>query len=91
MTNINRPNYYDLPPLPSSPQIIHITMYMPHCRASAIEYIWRAGNKPGTSAIDDLRKAIRHLEYEIERLTESAAPTKVVATLQRFTKEELHP
>ena len=63
-----RPNYYDLPPLPPSPQIIHITMHLQHCRGSAIEYIWRAGNKPTADAITDLKKAIQMLQFEVERL-----------------------
>lgn len=63
-----RPNYYDLPLLPASPQIIHITMHLPHCRASAVEYILRAGSKPNTPAVDDLRKAVQMLLFEIERM-----------------------
>lgn len=37
-----------------------------HRRASAVEYIMRAGDKATTDEIEDLRKAIRNIEMEIE-------------------------
>lgn len=36
--------------------------------AIAINYIWRAGKKPGASYQDDIQKAIDHLEFELERI-----------------------
>lgn len=35
---------------------------------TAMVYEWRAGRKEGVDAIDDLRKAITHLRFEIERI-----------------------
>lgn len=64
---INRPTHYDLLGIPGK-QIIDVTMHLPHCRAAAIEYIFRAGGKPGVPAETDIRKAIKMLEYELERL-----------------------
>lgn len=37
-----------------------------HRRASAVEYIMRAGDKDAGKEIEDLRKAIRNIEMEIE-------------------------
>lgn len=37
-----------------------------HRRASAVEYIMRAGDKDAAKEIEDLRKAIRNIEMEIE-------------------------
>ena len=36
---------------------------------NAIKYIVRAGRKGEATEVEDLRKAIRYLEFEIERLT----------------------
>lgn len=35
---------------------------------NAFAYIWRAGNKPNNPAVDDLKKAVWHLQHEIEIL-----------------------
>ena len=37
-----------------------------HRRASAVEYIMRAGDKDPAREVEDLRKAIRNLEMELE-------------------------
>ena len=39
-----------------------------HCKASALEYILRSGKKD--DEIEDLRKAINHLNMEIEHLNQ---------------------
>jgi hypothetical protein len=36
----------------------------------AINYIWRAGKKPGNSYESDIRKAIAHLQFEIDRINQ---------------------
>ncbi len=38
---------------------------------NAVKYICRAGKKPGTSTLDDLKKAAWYLNHEIERLLSS--------------------
>lgn len=42
--------------------------WFPGFVACAIKYLWRCGYKPDTDPIQDLRKAIEFIEYEIERL-----------------------
>ena len=36
---------------------------------SALKYISRAGRKDPSKTVEDLRKAIKNIEFEIERLT----------------------
>ena len=40
-----------------------------HNLANAVEYILRAGKKPGNSVEQELRKAIAHLEFELNFLS----------------------
>ncbi len=50
-------------------ECIEVTRHMNFCRGNAIKYIWRAGEKGGPDKeVEDLRKAIKYLEFEIERL-----------------------
>ncbi len=48
-------------------EIGHLTGDLPFNMASAINYCWRAGRKPGADVIDDLLKAVDHLLMEVER------------------------
>lgn len=34
----------------------------------AFSYLYRAGNKPGNSTAQDIKKAIQHLQFELEAL-----------------------
>ena len=43
-------------------------------RGSAIKYIARAGEKPGSDELEDLKKAAAFLQHEIERMTRERAP-----------------
>ncbi len=52
---------------PSGVECIDIVQHMNFCRGNAMKYIWRAGLKG--DEVEDLKKAIRYLEIEIERLT----------------------
>lgn len=54
---------------PSGVECIDITKHMNFCLGNAIKYIWRAELKHDT--IEDLRKAIVYLEFEIKRREES--------------------
>jgi hypothetical protein len=56
---------------PSGVECIQITEHMSYCVGNAIKYLWRAGLKG--DAIGDLRKALWHVEREIERLEGSDA------------------
>lgn len=50
-------------------ECIEVTQHFNFNRGNAIKYIWRAGFKE--NEIEDLKKAIQYLEFEINRLTES--------------------
>jgi hypothetical protein len=43
-----------------------VAEHFPFYLGNAIKYIWRSGKK--ADAVEDLRKAIRNIEYEIERI-----------------------
>lgn len=64
-SNIKNPEYY----LAAGPQFEPFKYIEAHNLGyhlgSVIKYISRAGKKPGNSKVDDLLKAIRHLEEEI--------------------------
>lgn len=47
-------------------ECIQVTQHFNFNRGNAIKYIWRAGNK--NNEIEDLKKAIQYLEFEIKRL-----------------------
>ena len=53
---------------PSGVECIKIARHFNFCLGNAFKYIWRAGIKT-TDPREDLRKAIRYLEEEIERWT----------------------
>jgi len=59
--------YYDHPTIPHL-QAIDVVQDFPYNIATAMVYLWRCGRKPGVDPIEDLRKAIQHLEFEIRRL-----------------------
>jgi hypothetical protein len=64
---VKHPNHYT--GHASGIECIEVTRHMNFCRGNAIKYIWRAGEKGGTDKeVEDLRKAIKYLEFEIERL-----------------------
>lgn len=39
-----------------------------YCRAAAIKYLFRAGNKPGQDAALDLQKALRMVQFALEEV-----------------------
>jgi hypothetical protein len=41
---------------------------MNFCLGNAMKYLWRAGKKPGSSAVVDLEKARWYIEREIQRV-----------------------
>ncbi len=57
-------NYYKLP---NGIEAKDVTGFFPGNLAIAINYVWRAGKKPGNSYQDDIQKAIDHLNFELER------------------------
>ena len=60
------PNYYVLP---NGIECKDVEGEFPTNKGKAIGYIWRSGKKPGVDEISDLKKAIDHLTFEIERLS----------------------
>jgi len=63
---------------PSGVECIDIVKHMNFCCGNAVKYIWRAGDKG--NYVQDLRKAINYLEYEIERYQNG--PGKSVQTTE---------
>lgn len=61
---VNQPNHYCKGGYELGP--ILYAWGLSHRRASAVEYIMRAGDKDASKEVEDLRKAIRNLEMEIE-------------------------
>ena len=64
--SVASPNYYvaDAPTL----EPMDLTMRLPHPLASAFEYVYRAGKKPGVSATTDLSKARVWLSRSVEMM-----------------------
>jgi hypothetical protein len=63
---INQPDYYNWHPTGIS--CIEISEHFPGNVAQAIQYIYRAGKKPGEPAQKDYSKAVWCLLREIERI-----------------------
>jgi hypothetical protein len=57
-------------------ECIQVTRWMNFCRGSAVKYLWRAGIKDKSKEIEDLRKAIEFIEFEIDRLEKLENYTK---------------
>ena len=63
---VNHPSHYTNHP--SGIECIQITEHMNFCLGNAIKYIWRAGLKDNTAAVEDLMKASWYIDREIMRL-----------------------
>jgi hypothetical protein len=68
------PDYYRIPRDAVQLWDAITALGLTHCHASALEYVYRAGRKPGVAKVHDLRKAVANLEYEIARLEEEPIP-----------------
>jgi hypothetical protein len=60
----DRPYYV----LPNGTQVKDVVAHLSYNIGVAAAYLFRAGRKPGNDIKDDLRKAIDHLNFELERL-----------------------
>lgn len=63
---VNHPKHYN-----RHPRGIECIEIVQHCEfgpGNAFKYLWRAGEKPGVAAVDDLRKAAWYIKHEMERL-----------------------
>jgi hypothetical protein len=61
---VNHPSHY-AETVPGM-ECIDVTKHFNFCRGNAIKYIWRAGHK--NDEIEDLKKAIKYIEFEISRI-----------------------
>ncbi|AXK86561.1 Protein of unknwon function [Nocardia farcinica] len=62
--------------------------HFPFFVGSAIKYLWRNGQKDGNPAVQDLRKAIRFIEFEIEKIEGRKVDTpQVDTTADTYTEE----
>jgi len=60
-----RPDYYGWHPYADSVAVMgEFNFFM----GNAIKYIWRAGRKDPEATVDDIRKAMQNLKFEIDRL-----------------------
>ncbi len=63
-SNVKHPNHYTWHP--TGVECKDITQEFNYNVGSAIAYLWRHERKNG---IEDLKKAVEHINFEIERLT----------------------
>lgn len=66
MTNIEHPSYYTEGKIETVDFIMDKQLNF--CKGNAIKYIVRAGKKHKKTEIEDLKKAIIYLNFEIKRL-----------------------
>lgn len=66
-----RPDYYD-PESEQEPVKVIRAWNLGFCLGNVLKYIARAGRKPGTSALGDLKKAATYLALEIEAIEKEA-------------------
>lgn len=64
---VKHPDHYNRVP---GVECIQVVQHFNFNLGNAIKYIWRSGHKG--KAVEDLRKAIQYLEFEIERMGGSA-------------------
>lgn len=65
-----RPDYYGGPADPFEPWKVLRVWGLNHWLCAAIEYIYRAGKKPGVDPVEDLRKAVTYVKSEIRHIEE---------------------
>jgi hypothetical protein len=63
---VNHPKHYTSHP--SGVECITITEHMGFLLGNTMKYLWRAGLKPGTDTLQDLRKARWYLDRQITQL-----------------------
>lgn len=83
MSDIENPEHYA--PI-GGVRPIDVTEHLPHCLACAIEYLWRAGRKPGQDAATDYTKAAWHLARQIH-LGAVEAPVVAAAMARKVLRD----
>ena len=76
------PSHYTWHPVCSAQEI---SGHFPHHLGAAIDYIWSVGRKD--DPIQDIDKAIRHLEFERDRLARSAQTVSGTAPVPSFEQD----
>lgn len=62
---VDHPKHYNTVP---GIECIDVIQWFMGNIALAMKHMWRCGSKPGVDAIEDLEKAKRYIEFEIDRL-----------------------
>lgn len=65
---VSHPSHYTSHP--SGVECITIAKHENFCIGNALKYLWRAGRKDPNKTIEDLKKAMQYIQYEIDRITE---------------------
>lgn len=63
---VQHPKHYNVHP--SGIECINIIQEFPFNIGTAIKHLWRAGLKPSSPTLQDLRKATQYVQFEIERI-----------------------
>ena len=71
---VDHPSHYNLHP--SGIECIEVVEHFAFNIGNAIKYLWRAGLKPGSPKLQDLKKAVWYCNREIERIEKSQGPLK---------------
>lgn len=68
--SVKQPDHYRWHPITEKHglECHHIAEEFSYNIGNAMAYMWRAGRKKNAAAVEDLRKAIQHLEFEVARL-----------------------
>lgn len=64
--NVNHPAHYNSDP--SGVECIEVVRHRTFNVGAAMKYLWRNGLKDVDAQVEDLRKAVWHIEDEIKRL-----------------------
>lgn len=67
------PTYYVLPRACTEVRHVIEVLRLSYHVGTALAYLCRAGRKPGARYVDDLRKAVAHLQFELERAERAQA------------------
>jgi len=93
---VKKPKHYNSHP--SGVECITIAQHMTFCAGNALKYIWRAGLKTADSEIprekhlEDLRKAVQYLKFEINRIEfGDARATETDKTVSQPAKAKAEP
>lgn len=67
MSAVDHPSHYNQHP--SGVECIDVVEHMTFNVGNAVKYLWRAGLKDSTPALEDLQKAAWYINREIQRVS----------------------